>query len=68
MIRLNGKRIGEFFMLRIELINHYSESPDSGGHFEPKISSIGQRLGNFSSLEVLKFGTGKLELTGSTHK
>ena len=56
-----------FLTLRIVLINHYSESPDSCGHFEPKISPIGQRLGNFSSLEVLKFGARKLELTGSTH-
>ena len=49
------------------LINHYSEPPVSCGYFEPKISPIGQILRNFSCSEEIKFGTRKVELTGSTH-
>ena len=49
------------------MFDPYSESPDSGGHFEPKITPVGNVRWGFRLLDVPKIGFLELESTGSTH-
>ena len=47
MPRYGTIKIGYFFRVGGGEFNRYSESPDSGGHFEPKIDPVEKFISDF---------------------